>query len=141
MPRKNLKTGGCGCQQTSTVDIQKGGSILFDTNNKYTNPLFNVVDDPSDPSKIISTRLLPQMTGGENKHKSKVNKSQKKKLQMKKNKTKKMKKMKMKKIKKGGNNIVSTFYTTAGTPYSANMVLANRINAGEFPPKIETPFV
>jgi hypothetical protein len=83
--RKNKRGGSCGCQQNQ----QKGGSANFfgpdsfakfdATTNNYTYPLNSHINDPLNPTNIVSVRMQPNMVGGKSrKNKSKKSKKSKK---------------------------------------------------------------
>ena len=114
--RKNKRGGSCGCQQ-------KGGNANFfgpdsfanfdATTNNYTYPLNTHINDPINPTNIVSVRMHPNMVGG----KPRKNKSKKSK---KSNKRKSNKKM-------GGDgflssNLQSSVFTPEGASTQVNVL-------------------
>jgi hypothetical protein len=159
--KKTLKKGGCGCQKSDELIIKGGSTELY--NNPYVNSLNSYELDPSDPSKIMSVRIQPNMdstsflSGGKKKSKTKkTKKTNKTKTKTKKTKTKKTKtKIKRRTIpkQKGGGdpvlishnaNQVSSFDTVSGINTTANIIRGTSdeaINSGYKFMNSQMPFI
>lgn len=153
--KKTFKKGGCGCQKSDELIITGGSTELY--NNPYVNSLNNYELDPSDPSKIMSVRIQPNMnstlflSGGKKKSKTKKTKKTKKMNKTKKTKTK-IKRRTIPKQKGGGDpvlishnaNQISSFDTVSGINTAANIIRGTSdeaINSGYKFMNSQMPFI